>query len=101
FSFIFLHFPHFSSFPSFSIHFPHFPHFSLHFSLQIQMLESELEYMRQRALADAETIALLEQKNALLSQLLEGESLEKGSMEEGRAKFTFFPLYFFFILIFL
>lgn len=51
-----------------------------------KLLESELEFMRQRALRDAEAIALLEEKNRILSELLEHENLEKGEIEEARAR---------------
>lgn len=53
---------------------------------KIKLLQEELDYMRQRALNDAETIALLEEKNRILSELLDRDSASKGQVEEARAR---------------
>jgi cortexillin 1/2 len=53
---------------------------------KINLLESELEFYKDRAIADAETIALLEEKNRLLQELLDGELFEKGELDESKAR---------------
>jgi cortexillin 1/2 len=51
-----------------------------------KLLQDEINFMRQRALADAEAMALLEEKNRMLQQLLDQENLQKGEIEESRAR---------------
>jgi len=53
---------------------------------KLKLLEGELDYMRQRAIADAETIALLEEKIAVLNALLQEESNENKELSEARAR---------------
>jgi len=53
---------------------------------KLKLLESELDYMRQRAIVDAETIALLEDKIAALSALLHEEGSENKELQDQRAR---------------
>lgn len=53
---------------------------------KLKLLEAELDYFRKRAIADAETIALLEEKIAVLNALLQDENSENKELQEVRAR---------------
>mmetsp|Transcript_52280 Transcript_52280/g.131261 ORF Transcript_52280/g.131261 Transcript_52280/m.131261 type:complete len:917 (-) Transcript_52280:79-2829(-) len=54
---------------------------------RIKALEAELEYLREKALRDAEALALMEQKINLLTDLLEAEKTDKDNLEGSRDRF--------------